>query len=240
MASIWARDRRQRFYGLLGLFGLLAIAVGFSTTYFIPLAERRIDVPPLVHLHGIAAFSWVALLVAQASLVRHGNTKLHIAVGRAGLPLAILIWFSGVATALWAATRDLPSQGTVATSAFLGTVNGLTLFLLLVIAAILVRRRPDWHKRLILLATIHVLWPAFFRWRHLFPMIPRPDIWLALVAPYSLIIVAGVRDKFKYGRVHPVWLIVGPALVIEQSFEVATFNAAPLRQWGQALYTILS
>ena len=240
MASIWARDRQGRFYLLLGLTGLIAIAVGFSTTYVIPMAERRLEVPPIVHLHGLGALSWVLLLVVQASLVRSGNTKLHMTMGRAGLPLATFIWLSGIATAVWAAKRDLPAQGSAATSSLLGTVNGLTLFLLLVIAAVLLRRRPDSHKRLILLATIHVLWPAFFRWRHLLPMIPRPDIWLALVAPYSLIIVAGLRDKLKYGRVHPVWLIVGPALVIEQSIELATFDTWPWKQVGQSLYAYLS
>ena len=46
------------------------------------------------------------------------------------------------------------------------------MFVALAIAAVLLRRRPDWHKRLMLLATMVVLWPAFFRFRHLMPFVP--------------------------------------------------------------------
>jgi hypothetical protein len=107
-------------------------------------------------------------------------------------------------------------------------------------AGFALRRRPDWHKRLIVLATIQVLWPAFFRFRHLLPMVPRPEISFALVLAYSPILVAALRDKLRYGRIHPVWLFVAPALVLEQSLEVAIFDIPPWRRAGQALYAWLS
>ena len=68
MAGIWAADRAQRFYIAVALFGLAAIAVGFSTTYFIPIAKHAFTAPRIVHLHGAAAFTWVCLLLAQALL----------------------------------------------------------------------------------------------------------------------------------------------------------------------------
>ena len=42
------------------------------------------------------------------------------------------------------------------------------------------RRQPAAHKRWMCLATIAVLWPAIFRWRHLLPPMSRPDIVLGL------------------------------------------------------------
>lgn len=44
----------------------------------------------------------------------------------------------------------------------------------LVAAGLINRRRPEVHKRLMLLATLLILWPAWFRFRHFFPGVPRP------------------------------------------------------------------
>ena len=239
MANPWARDRAACFYLGMGLAGLTVAAIGFSTTYTLPMARGSFHAPWFVHLHGAACLSWLLLIITQSQLVRLHHTPLHRRLGLIALPLALVLWSAGIATQLWATKRDLPTQGTVATSSLIGTISGLTLFLLLVMAAIAMRRRSDWHKRLILLATIHVLWPAFFRLRHLLPFVPRPEIWLALVLAYSPILIAVVRDYRCYGRVHPVWLTVAPALVIEQFIEIASFDSSPWRRLGQAVYVVL-
>lgn len=239
MASIWARDRAQRFYAGIGLFGLAAIAIGFSTTYFIPMSRRALAVPGIVHVHGISALAWTALLVTQAVLIGTGRTRLHMKIGQAGLPLAVLIWASGILTAAWAARRDLAVQGPVAEASFLGTVTGLSLFLAFVVAGYVTRRRPAAHKRWLALATIAVLWPAIFRWRHLLPPMSRPDIILGLFVADLPILVAMLRDRFRYGEVHPVWLVGGTFWIVEQGIEIAVFDtlwAAPI---GRAALAIL-
>jgi hypothetical protein len=214
--------------------------VGFSTTYIVPMARRTFEAPWIVHLHGGSALGWVLLLIFQARLVKVQRTRLHRRLGKAALPLALVVWVSGVLTAAWAAKRDFPTLGSAASSNLAGTTVGLGLFFALVVAALLLRKRPDWHKRLLVLATIQVLWPAIFRWRHLLPAIPNPDLWLAIVAAYTPIAVAAYRDLRVYGRVHPVWLFVAPALVIEQSLEFAYFDQGPIRAFGAWLYPLLS
>jgi hypothetical protein len=218
----------------------LVIALGFGVTYVLPMARRTFSAPWFVHFHGASALAWVLLFIAQSALVRTVGTGVHRRLGLAALPLAAFVWTSGIATSVWAATRDLPELGTAATSGVVGTIIGLTLYLLLVVAAVLTRRRPDWHKRLAMLATIQVLWPAFFRLRHLLPAVPYPDVSFALVLAYLPILVAGVRDKRRYGKVHPVWLFVGRALVVEQTLELVFFDQGPLRRFGQWIYPLLS
>lgn len=240
MASPWARDRATLFYAGFALVGLLVIGLGFGVTYALPMARGTFSAPWFVHLHGASALGWVLLLIVQARLVRTHRTPLHRRLGQIGLPLALLVCASGIATALWAAQRDLPQQGTAATSSLGGTVSGLTLYLLLVLAAFLARRKPDWHKRLVMLATIQVLWPAFFRLRHLLPAMPHPDVWLALVLAYTPILIAALRDRWLYGKVHPVWLYLGPALVTEQSLEFAWFDQGLSRSFGQWIYALLA
>jgi hypothetical protein len=239
MASIWGRDRAQPFYLGIGLFGLAAIAIGFSTTYVIPMARRTFNAPTIVHVHGASALAWVSLLFVQALLVWSGRTALHRRLGQAGLPVASVIWASGILTAAWAARRDLPAQGVVAETAFVGTVTGLSLFLAFVVAGYLTRGRPAAHKRWMALATMAVLWPAIFRWRHLLPPMDRPDIVLGYVVADLPILVAMLRDRVRYGAVHPVWLVGGLFWIVEQGIEIAAFDTHWSAPFGRALLAIL-
>ena len=184
MANAWARDRATRFYVGFGLVGLLVVALGFGVTYVMPMARGLFSAPWFVHVHGASALGWILLFIAQASLVRGRRTPLHRSVGPFLFPLALLVWASGIATAVWAAQRDLPELGTEATSSLAGTFTGLSLFLSLVVAA--------------------------------------------------------ARDQWRYGRIHPVWLFVGPALVIEQSVEFALFDQEPMRSFGRFLFGALT
>lgn len=240
MANPWARDRATLFYLGFGLVGLLVVALGFGVTYVLPMVRRTFAAPWFVHLHGASALAWILLFIGQTAVVRWRRTPLHRHLGQGALPLAVFVWASGIATAVWAAQRDLPDQGTAATSSLAGTFSGLTLYLALVIAAVTTRRRPDWHKRLVMLATIQLLWPAFFRLRHLLPAVPYPEVSFALVLAYSPIAVAALRDYSRCGKVHPVWLFVAPALVIEQSLEFVFFDRGPLRLFGQWIYAVLA
>lgn len=239
MASIWGRDRGRNFYLGIGLFALASISVGFSTTYFIPIARGTFAAPPVVHVHGASAFAWVCLLIAQAMLVRSGRTSLHRRIGQAGLPVAFLIWASGILTAGWAARRDLPAQEEIAEAAFFGTVTGLSLFLAFVVAGYLSRRQPAAHKRWMALATMAVLWPAIFRWRHLLPAMDRPDIILGFFVADLPILVAMLRDRFRFGAVHPVWLVGGLFWIVEQGIEIAAFDTHWSAPFGRSLLAVL-
>lgn len=238
MANAWVRDRATSFYFGIGIAGLVVVVVGFGWTYAVPMLRQTFTAPWYVHLHGASALAWVLLFIGQPLLVRRRRTGLHRKLGHVGLPVAVIICSSGIATAGWAAARDLPEIGSAATSALAGTVTGLGLFVSLVVGAIMLRKRPDWHKRLMLLATIHLLWPAFFRLRHWLPDVPNPEIWLAVVCAYLPIVIAAVRDKAKYGKVHPVWLFVAPALIVEQSIEVAFFDQGLQRDLGQWFFAL--
>ena len=142
-------------------------------------------------------------------------------------------------TALWATKRDLPN-GQLALSTMIGTLTSLSIFVAFVVFGIAMRRRPDWHKRLMMLAAVTVLWPAFFRFRHLMPWVPRPDIWLALVLADLPILVAGMRDRLLYGRVHPVWAIFGTLLIVEQTIELMLFETGFWSGLGGLMFRLLS
>ena len=68
-----------------------AVATGFSTTYFIPVARGTFAGPPVAHLHGLLFMTWIALLLVQPTLVRHGHSRLHRKLGLIALPLAVAV-----------------------------------------------------------------------------------------------------------------------------------------------------
>ena len=237
--NAWQGDRGSAFYVGFALLAATAALVGFSTTYFIPVATQHFAGPAVAHLHGLLFFGWITLLVTQAMLARRRRLRLHQRLGFVMLPLALAMAATGLGVGMFAVRRDLAAgAGEAAYSQLVGIVMAMAFLLLFVGIAWATRRRPDWHKRMILLATIAVLWPAWFRWRHLMPWLPRPDIWLAVVVSDSLILAAVLRDRLRFGRVHPAWLVFGSLLITEHVAEVFLFDTAGWRAAARAMFDL--
>jgi hypothetical protein len=237
----WKRDRNTFFYIAMAWVAAGAALAGFSTTYFIPLAGASFEGPAVAHVHGLLFFSWLSLLIVQTALIRRGKMRLHRRLGVAALPLAAAMAVSGIGVGLYAVGRDLSSgTGDFAYSQLIGVVAAMLIFLAYVLIALATRKRPDWHKRMILLATIAILWPAWFRFRHFMPWIPRPDIILAIVVADSLILVAIIRDALKFRRVHPAYLIFGFGLIAEHLAELLLFDTPSWRAAARSIYSALS
>ena len=237
----WKRDRGTSFYLAFAAVAAVAALVGFSRTYFIPFAGGSFSGPPVAHLHGLLFFGWIGLLATQTVFARRKEIRRHRTLGAAALPLAAAMAATGVGVGMFAVRRDLGSGvGEFAYSQLVGVVTTMLFLLVLVGAALLKRRESDWHKRLMVLATVAVLWPAWFRWRHLLPMIPRPDFWLGVVVSDSLIVIAAARDLWKFGRIHPAYLWFGSLLIGEHVLEVLAFDTPPWRAIAKALFHAFS
>ena len=237
--ELWKGDRGSNFYLGVALVAVAAALVGFSTTYFLPMATGRFSGPFIAHLHGLSFFSWIGLLLVQIWLARRGRLRAHRRLGLAALPLALCMAATGLGVGMFAVRRDLAAgAGEGAYAQLVGVATAMLFLLLFVGIAYATRRKPAWHKRLILLATIAVLWPAWFRWRHLLPGIPRPDIWLGVVVSDSLILVAALRDRLRFGRVHPAWLIFGTLLIAEHVAETIFYDSAVWRALAKAMFSV--
>jgi hypothetical protein len=237
MHAYTAGVSRSWFYPTMGAVALLAVAIGFGRTYAIPLAQGTFSGPRSVHVHGALAMAWILLFVAQPLLVRWRRVAWHRNIGRLGLPLAVAIVLTMVPAGFYQATRDAAAgAGPTGISAMLGVLTSGVLFALLVTAGIIARRDREAHARWMLLATLVLLWPAWFRFRHYFPGVERPDIWFATVLPYIWIGVAWLRDLIVRSAVHPVLLWAGPAIIVEQSLEMVAFDSPWWRAASQTLY----
>lgn len=224
----------------MAMVAIAAVTIGFSTTYFIPVAGGTFAGPLVAHVHGLLFMAWIAMVLLQPMLIRQRRSDLHRKLGLIALPLAVAMAISGLGVGTFAVSRDLAAGvGDIAYSQLIGVVAAMIIFVLYVSIAAASRKKPDWHKRMMLLATITVLWPAWFRFRHLLPFVPHPDIILGVVVSDSLVLVAMVRDRLKFGQIHPAYLIFGLLLIAEHVGEIFLFDTPIWRTVAKAIYQTL-
>lgn len=228
----WNRDRGFRFYRLAALGAIAVSLIGFYLTYLRPMALGRFSGPAISHLHGALLASWLVLVSVQSFLLPS-----HRKLGWIAVILAPAIAVSTMAIGVEATRRDI-AQGIVFGMA--GNVTAPLVFCALIGAAIVCRRKPQWHKRLILIATTVILWPAWFRWRHFMPWLPRPDLTLGVVATNLPVAIAAMRDRWLFGAIHPAYAVVALPVIIWETSESLAFGTASWTKFGMWLYECLS
>ena len=196
-----AGTREARFFFRLALAMAATVFVGFS--FHLAMGRSSFDAPLLVHGHAVVFMGWVCIYVLQNWLVASGNVALHRRTGWLAVGwLALLIWFGT------AVTMAVVQNGT-APFFFLPQhfliVNplGLLASVGLVAAAVALRRRTDWHRRLQLCAMAMLMGPAFGR---LLPMpFMKPYAFeIASLAGLIFPLIAIWRDR-RQGHIHPAW-----------------------------------
>lgn len=156
--------RSHRFYVTMAVAFAILLAAAFSERYYARLTGLE-AATPLVHVHAAVFAAWFALLLVQTSLVANDRRDLHRGLGLAAVALVPMMLAVGIATSIDAARHGwnpagMPDgvQGFLA----LGIADTL-LFTGFAGAAIALRARPEIHKRLIMLASISLLWAAVSR-----------------------------------------------------------------------------
>lgn len=213
-------DRLSPFFPAAPAFALTVALVGFSKTFFLPLVAGAFAAPAVKWAHAGLMFGWLLVFLLQTFFIRQGNFEWHRRTGFVGAAIAALMVPFTIATAVAILPRDIAEMGDGAYSAFLPSVIEALLFGSLVAAAIALRNRPDWHKRIMLLATLSILGPAWFRFRHFFPQVENPLVvfgfWLALIPMAIAVLIDVMRNR----RLHPVFMTVLPAMVAIYVIEV--------------------
>ncbi len=219
---------RSAFVTWMALGGLCVALLGFSTTFITPLMKGDFEAPSIVYVHGALFFSWLLLLLYQAELVRARRIAAHRRSGWVGAAMAIAMAVSGGAVGVWATRRDLAGGlGDAARGQFVNILIEMGVFLGLVVAAVVLRRNRGWHKRLLLLATISILGPAWLRFRHFLPGVPNPFVTFSLIADSVLLIAVG-HDLVTTRRIHSAYVWVGTGMVAVHLVELA---ASDTRLW---------
>lgn len=181
---------------------VLVIVAGFSTQ--VAMGRSTFASPPLIHAHAIVFMGWVMIYLLQNIFVATGQAKLHRRLGwvAAGWIVAMLVLGCMVTVAMVRRGQVpfffRPLQFLVFDPMSLFAFAGLT------VAAVLLRRRTDWHRRLHMCAMAILLGPAFGR---LLPMpLLQPWAWETTLAACAIFPLIGtVWDARRSGQVHPAW-----------------------------------
>ena len=204
----------RRFF--LGMAAALAVCTfaGFAQTYFLMRWTGAASLAPIVHLHGVLFTAWVLLFGVQAGLIAARRHDVHAMMGVAAMILAAAIVALGIIISV--SRSRPPALSPLTNEQFLiMPIVTIGLFALFVTLAFLNRRRPDYHKRYMLLATIHIVVPALARMTLLLPVVPRGVVGALLIADLFLAALAWF-DWRTLGRLHPATFIGGLIALISQ------------------------
>ena len=188
----------RTFYLATSLLMLALVTYGFSRTVGDGLlhTHRPHRLVVMLSIHGAVFYAWMLFLVVQSALVRWRNLSLHRLLGWFGAVDAVLVVVMG----LWATFAEpaplvLESIGVVSMAGF-----GLPVAL-----AILWRKRPAYHRRLLFIGTAMLTNAAFAR---------LPGNYLPshlFYAGTDLIVAIGIaHDLWAERRIHAVYRYAMP------------------------------
>jgi len=207
----------RRFHVGFAIAVLATVFSGFGFSIQSRLASGPLPVRAVVH--GTLFLSWVVLFAVQIGLVATGRIRVHRALGVGASVVALVMILSAPPLAIEAARNGtLPGNPL---EFLLVMFVDLLLFGAFVGAAIFYRRRPDVHKRLMVLGMVSLLAPAISRWpiaiRHV-AIIPAVLLLFLLATP--------AFDYLARRRQHPATVWGGLALMVSVPIRFAIAHTA--------------
>jgi hypothetical protein len=207
----------ERFFLRAAIIMTITIVAGFS--FQLAMGRSTFASPVRVHLHALLFMGWVAIYLTQNLLVATGRIHLHRRLGWLGAAWMVAMVVSGfTVTVAMVRSGTVPFFFQPLHFLIFDPVAVLT-FAALTTAAIILRRRTEWHRRLHYCGMTILLAPAFGR---LLPLpLMQPWAWEATYAVILLFPLAGVwADIRRSGRAHSAWkwgigTIVGSLLLTQ-------------------------
>jgi hypothetical protein len=225
-ATRWHNDRL--FYTGTGLFVATVTFAGFAQSYYLSQwLETPVNAPAITALlavHGAVFTAWIALMVIQPLLIATNNRKIHRKLGYAGAGIAASMVVFGNLAAI--AAMDGGFIGFGDPHAFYAIpFFDINAFAVVVALAVLWRNRAETHKRLILLSNVAILSAAVAR----VPLAPvqAGAPFTFILFPFVIVLAGALYDKLSRGRVHPVWIWGGLAMLVIKLIVLPVMGSGP-------------
>jgi hypothetical protein len=222
------RKVERMFFAAMAILLCASVVIGFSRTYFMAGMVNAPLPNALVHVHGAVFSLWMLLFLTQTALVTARRVTWHRTLGVFAFCLAPVMTVLGTITAIDGLRRGVSIGPLGSAPALSIALFGMVIFPILIWAAWRTRRRPDAHKRLVLLATLSLVEAGFgrFPWRSL-GLTPAVGA-QGMVALFLVILVA--YDLFSLRRVHRTTMWAAP-LTLAFSALAVPIGMTPL--WGE-------
>jgi hypothetical protein len=207
------------------------VVVGFWPSYFGQFLRGIPARPWIIHLHGAIFTGWIVLLLVQGALAAHGNLAAHRKIGNLGIAYGCLVLTVGLVVTFAAPVLHIKAGewDIDRAAAFLPIPFGdMVLFGSFFGAAVVYRRRSEIHMRLILFATVGLLFAAVGRMTFL------SSVPIALMVWLSPVMVGILYDAIKRRKVHRVYWI-GSAILIVGLLRLVLAQSEPWLRIGRAI-----
>lgn len=185
---------------------------GFSHTVNVRLLHAAPPRPMLLWFHGAVFSAWVVLFIVQSALVRVRKVGVHRALGWAGAALAAMMVISGFVVSVVMLRFDITVLHLKNVASFLAILwCDMIIFGACMGLAIYFRKRPEYHRRLVFVASCQLMQAAFVRFHY----IGAHDLFYPAL---DVLIIAGVlRDVFVDGRANRIYRYAFPAVIVLQA-----------------------
>lgn len=214
------------FYFFMSLMVAAAVVYGFGHTVDANLIHATPPRPVLLWVHATLFSGWVAFYILQSALVRVRKVGLHRTLGWAGAALGtamvVVGFWVAMVMAQFEATqlhRDLQDASAFLAIPFLDMVTFGTCLAL----AIVWRKRPERHRRLLLVATCALTAAAFGR----MPAVRDLPLLGFYYGVDALILLGALRDWVVQRRIHAVYLTALPVMVAAQATALQIYGHRP-------------
>ena len=203
--------------------------IGFARTYYLGSFMGAPALAPLVHAHGAVFTAWMLLFLAQAVLIAAKRPGLHRRMGYAAAGLAVAVFVLGVAVAIQGGRIGAGPPGRNQEVFLIFPLANIFAFAAFAALGMWRRRRADHHKRLMLLATMSLAVTPLARIAVLMGWPVPPPVGGMILSDLFLAALAWFDWK-RNGKLHPVTVWGGGALLLSQPLRVAIGNS----DWWQA------
>ena len=200
------------FYSGMAIVLCACVYVGFSPTYFRAGMMRASLPSPLVHIHGAVFTLWMFLFVVQAALISARRAKWHRWLGSVAFSLPPIMVLLGVFAAVASLRRGATIGPLDPLTSVVVPLFSIAGFCVVIYASWRARRRPDAHKRLILIATVDLTGAAFGR----FPWdrIGLPAAAGAATGIGTLLLLLMIYELITIHRIHRSTMWAAPLVFV--------------------------
>jgi hypothetical protein len=222
------------FYFAMSLLVLGIVLFGFGHTIDGGLLRPQIPRPFILWIHAAVFSAWVLFFILQSALVRTHNVRVHRTLGWFGAALGASMIPLGVTTAIVLDRFEVHQLHKMGRPVFQSIqLNDILSFTIFFTLAVYWRKKPELHRRFIFIATAVLLSAAFGR----FPYLGKHSLFY--VGVDAVILFGVVRDLLVNRRVHIIYRIALPALILSQATAVYLYRGHPA-WWAKLAHTIVS
>jgi len=230
-------SKRPRFFFLLTIVMLIVVFLGFAPTYYLdPFFDTAIEFQPMpgyLTIHAFILSLWFVGQVIQSALVQTGRRSIHRTVGVIAAGLAAGVFITGIVVTVYAIPHaeefGITPRARLNVLVASNTMN-LLVFCTLVSLALYFRSRPQYHKRLMLIASIAIIGPAVSPFRalgqFLGTLLPESvSVPVPLLFWVVLVVLIVIYDLSVDGRIHRATLWGGGMKIAATAATLSLVNS---------------